>query len=139
MKGINKVILIGNLGKDPEVQKLEGDITVAKFTLATTETYKDKQGNRVDQTEWHNIVAWRQLADFCGKYLHKGSSVYVEGKLKTSSWTDKENIKKYRTEIIADTISFLDKKPSDSGNDSNHTNTASSLEHQEQMADDLPF
>jgi single-strand DNA-binding protein len=139
MKGINKVILIGNLGKDPEVQKLEGDITVAKFTLATTETYKDKQGNRVDQTEWHNIVAWRQLADFCGKYLHKGSSVYVEGKLKTSSWTDKENNKKYRTEIIADTISFLDKKPSDSGNDSNHTNTASSQEHQEQMADDLPF
>lgn len=138
MKGINKVILVGHLGKDPEVQKLDNDVTVAKFTLATTETFKDKTGNRVDQTEWHSIVAWRQLADFAGKYLHKGSLVYIEGKIKTSSWTDKENVKKYRTEIIADTISGLDKRP-EGANSGSEPTSAHVDSSSDQMADELPF
>jgi len=149
MKGVNKVILIGNLGRDPEVQTLEGGTVVAKFPLATTESYKDREGVRHDQTEWHNIVAWRQLAEICGKFMHKGSMVYVEGKLKTTSWTDKDNNKRYRTDIVADTISMLDKR-SDSPNggtyqqqsDSNVSISqpvaASNGRGNDQM-DDLPF
>ena len=143
MRGVNKVILIGNLGRDPELQKLEGDISVVKFPLATTETFKDKNGNRAEQTEWHNIVAWRQLAEFCGKYLHKGSFVYIEGKLRTSSWTDKDNNKKFRTEIIADTISMLDRKHE--GNNHSHEQHHPVASNTEQgngttgSADDLPF
>src|SRR4051812_14958826 len=104
MRGINKVILVGNLGKDPEVNHLEGGITVAKFTLATSEPYNDKNGNKVDQVEWHNIVCWRKLAEIAEKFLKKGSAIYVEGKLRTRSYTDKENIKRYFTEIVADTF-----------------------------------
>jgi single-strand DNA-binding protein len=144
MRGVNKVILIGNLGRDPELQKLEGDISVGKFPLATSETFKDRNGNRAEQTEWHNIVAWRQLADFCGKYLHKGSFVYIEGKLRTTSWTDKDNNKKFRTEIIAEVISMLDRK-TDNNNQSNISepnnavNTPASESIAGQTADDLPF
>src|SRR4030095_4545833 len=99
MRGINKVILIGNLGKDPEVNHLEGGTMVAKFRLATSEVYLDKTGKRVEQTEWHNIVCWRKLAEIAEKFLKKGSAIYVEGKIKTRSYTDKENQKRYFTEI----------------------------------------
>ena len=137
MRGINKVILVGNLGKDPELQHIEGGIAVAKFSLATTESYKDKTGNRVDQTEWHNVVAWRGLAEFCGKYLHKGNLVYVEGKIKTRSYTDKENVKKYFTEVIADNVNILERKP-DGGEPQQHV--ASSVDINDNApADDLPF
>ncbi len=107
MKGLNKVMLIGNLGKDPEVQNLEGGYTVAKFSLATTESYKDKEGNTKSETEWHNIVAWRNLAEVAAKYLKKGSTIYLEGKIKTRSYEDKAGAKKYVTEIIADNFIML--------------------------------
>lgn len=112
MRGLNKVTLIGNLGKEPEIKTLEGDIKVAKFSLATSESYKDKSGNLQTETEWHNIVAWRKIADLAEKYLCKGSAIYLEGKLKTRSYEDKEGNRRYVTEIIAESFLMLD-KPSD--------------------------
>ncbi|TXH54613.1 MAG: single-stranded DNA-binding protein [Bacteroidia bacterium] len=110
MRGVNKVVLIGNLGKDPEVQILEGNITVAKFPLATTETFKDKNGKLVSQTEWHTVVLWRGLAELAQKFLHKSSLVYVEGRLRTRSWEDKDGSKKYATEVVGENLIMLDKK-----------------------------
>jgi len=110
MRGVNKVILIGNLGKDPDIQFLEGNIGVAKFSLATTETYKDRGGKLISQTEWHTVVLWRGLAELAQKYLHKGSLVYIEGRLKTRSWEDKEGNKKFATEIVGDNLIMLDKR-----------------------------
>jgi single-strand DNA-binding protein len=107
MSGINKVILVGNLGKDPEVRHLEGGAVVAKFPLATSESYKTKDGQRVDQTEWHNVVMWRGLAESAEKFLRKGSLVYIEGKIRTRSWDDKDGNKRFATEIIADTMTML--------------------------------
>lgn len=103
-------MLIGNLGKDPDVQVLEGNIAVAKFPLATTETFKDRTGKLVSQTEWHTVVLWRGLAELAQKYLHKGSLVYIEGRLKTRSWEDKEGVKKYATEVVGDNLIMLDKR-----------------------------
>jgi single-strand DNA-binding protein len=111
MKGLNKVTLIGNLGKDPEVQTLEGNIKVAKFSLATSESYKDDKGQTHSHTEWHSIVLWRGLAELAEKYTRKGSLVYIEGKNKTRSYDDKQGVKRYVTEIIAEEILLLDKKP----------------------------
>lgn len=109
MRGLNKVLLIGNLGSDPELQTLDGNIKLAKFSLATSETYKDAQGKTQTSTEWHQILAWKNLAELAQNYLHKGSKVYIEGKIKTRNFVDKEGNKKYVTEIIADTILMLDK------------------------------
>jgi single-strand DNA-binding protein len=108
MKGLNKVMLIGNLGKTPEVRNLENNVQVAHFSLATTETYKDEKGETHSNTEWHNVVLWRNLADLAEKYLTKGSTIYLEGKLKTRSYQDKNGINKYVTEIIGDKIIMLD-------------------------------
>jgi len=110
MKGLNKVLLLGNLGKDPEVQTLEGNIKVAKFTLATTEGYKDENGQVHSQTEWHNIVLWRGLAELAEKYLKQGSMVHVEGKNRTRSYEDKQGVKRYVTEVVGEEIIMLDKK-----------------------------
>ena len=110
MAGINKVILIGNLGKDPEVRSLESGTKVASFSLATTESYKNKEGQKVEQTEWHNIVMWRGLAEVAEKYLRKGAQIYLEGKIRTRTWDDKEGNKRYITEIIADTFTMLGSK-----------------------------
>jgi single-strand DNA-binding protein len=110
MRGLNKVTLIGNLGNDPNIQTLEGNIKVAKCSLATTEHFKDTNGQNQSTTDWHNIVLWRALADLAEKYLHKGSLVFVEGKLKSRSYDDKEGQRKYVTEIVADQIIILDKK-----------------------------
>ena len=105
---INKVILIGNLGKDPEVRHLENGAVVANFSIATSETYKDrKTGEKVSQTEWHNIVAWRGLAEIAERYLKKGQKVYIEGKLKTRSWQDQDGNNRYSTEIITDNLTML--------------------------------
>src|SRR5437016_11691490 len=107
-KSVNKVILIGNLGKDPEVKFTPQGTAVAKFSLATNERYKDKSGEWQDRTEWHNIVAWQRLAEIAGEYLKKGRSVYIEGRLRTDSWDDKETgQKKYRTEIVANDLVLL--------------------------------
>jgi single-strand DNA-binding protein len=108
------VMLIGNLGKDPDVQYLEGNIAVAKFSLATTETFKDRAGKLISQTEWHTVVLWRGLAELAQKYLHKGSLVYIEGRLRTRSWEDKEGNKKFATEVVGDNLIMLDKR-SDGG------------------------
>ncbi|MDB5144869.1 MAG: single-stranded DNA-binding protein [Mucilaginibacter sp.] len=109
MSGINKVILIGHLGKDPEMRYLEGGVSVTSFPLATSETY-NKDGQKVEQTEWHNIVMWRGLADVAGKFLQKGKLVYIEGKLRTRSFEDKEGIKKYTTEVVAENFTMLGRK-----------------------------
>ncbi|HEX6466321.1 MAG TPA: single-stranded DNA-binding protein [Terriglobales bacterium] len=107
-KSVNKVILVGNLGKDPEVKYTPSGVAVAKFSLATNERFKDKSGEWQDRTEWHNIVAWQRLAEIVGEYVKKGSKLYIEGKLQTSSWDDKESgQKKYRTEIVANDLVLL--------------------------------
>ncbi len=111
--GINKVILVGHVGKDPEVQYIKEDVPVAKFTLATSETYRDKNGQKVTNTEWHNIVAWRNTAKVVEQYIKKGSQLYIEGKITNRSY-DKDGVTKYITEIVANTIQMLG-KPGDSG------------------------
>ncbi|HZY78606.1 MAG TPA: single-stranded DNA-binding protein [Cyclobacteriaceae bacterium] len=115
MSGVNKVILVGRLGKDPEIRNLENGASVANFTMATSETYKDKTtGDRKEVTEWHNIVLWRGLADIAAKYLHKGDMIYVEGKLRTRSW-EKEGVTRYTTEIIGDNMTMLSTQRSGGG------------------------
>jgi single-strand DNA-binding protein len=128
---VNKVILVGNLGKDPEVRYLDNGVAVANFSLATTENYKNKQGERVSQTEWHNIVLWRGLAEVAEKYLKKGSSIYIEGKIKNRKWEDKDGNTRYNTEILGDNMTMLGAKPS-SEETSLKTNT-------QETNDDLPF
>ena len=120
MRGVNRVMLIGNLGKDPDVQFLEGNIAVAKFPLATTETFKDRSGKLVSQTEWHTVVLWRGLAELAQKYLHKGSLVYIEGRLRTRSWEDKEGNRKFATEVVGDNLIMLDKRMDSGGSSSVH-------------------
>lgn len=110
---LNKVMLIGNIGRDPEVKTLDGNNgsqKVATFTLATSERYKDRNGNQQENTEWHNIVAWRNLADICEKYIRKGMQVYIEGRIRTRSWQDKDGGTRYTTEIMADNLQMLGKK-----------------------------
>jgi len=104
---VNKVILVGNLGKDPELRYTPSGVAVATFPLATSERFRDKSGEMQERTEWHNIVAWRQLAEICGKYLHKGKQVYIEGKIQTRSYEDRDGNKRYMTEIVADQMQML--------------------------------
>ncbi|PKN29816.1 MAG: single-stranded DNA-binding protein [Deltaproteobacteria bacterium HGW-Deltaproteobacteria-21] len=108
MAGVNKVILIGRLGRDPEVRYTASGRAVAKFSIATSEQWTDKEGGKKEErTEWHRIVAWARLGEICGEYLKKGSQVYIEGRLQTSQWEDKEGNKRYTTEIIAQTMQML--------------------------------
>ncbi len=116
MSGINKVILIGHLGKDPEIKYLEGNIAKLSFSLATSEIFKDKNGNKSEHVEWHNLIFWRNLAENGNKILRKGMQIYVEGKLKTREWIDREGIKKNITEIIGETFVLLQKKELDNSN-----------------------
>ena len=118
---INKVILLGNVGKDPEVRHLDNNLTVARFSLATSETYKNKNGERVSNTEWHNIVCWRSLAEIAEKYVKKGTTLYVEGKIRTRSWDDKDGNKRYTTEIDADNFQMVGRRPDDQGGTANGT------------------
>jgi single-strand DNA-binding protein len=129
MSGVNKVILVGHLGKDPEIRHLENNVSVASFPLATSETY-NKDGRRIEQTEWHNIVMWRGLADIAAKYLHKGKLVYIEGKIRTRTYEDKEGIKRYATEIVAESFNMLGRKTDfESGPNANHDNKANVSNH----------
>lgn len=143
MAGVNKVILVGNLGKDPEVRHLENGATVANFPIATTESYKDRNGNRQESTEWHNIVLWRGLAEIAEKYLRKGNQVYIEGKLRSRSWEDKDGNTRYITEVIGDNLTML-------GGRSDSTDSAAPAKEsapkapakntiEEEEDDDLPF
>jgi single-strand DNA-binding protein len=151
MRGVNKVILIGHLGKDPDVRHLDSNSVVANFPLATSDSYTDKQGNRVEQTEWHNIVLWRRLAEIAEQYLKKGSLVYIEGRLRTRSWEDQNGNKRYTTEIVGNNMQMLDKR-SDSesqamaasqGQQSEETADAASAPASDvvldEPGDDLPF
>src|SRR3954453_23766177 len=113
---VNRVILVGRLGKDPEIRSIPSGTSVAKFSLATDERFTDKSGEKQERTEWHNIVAWGKLAEICGQYLRKGKLVYIEGSIRTDSWDDKETgQKKYRTEIIAQNMQMLDRRGDDEG------------------------
>lgn len=109
------MILIGNLGKDPEVRHLDSNTAVANFPVATSESYTNREGQRVEQTEWHNVVLWRKLAEIAGKYLKKGSKVYIEGSLQTRSWDDKDGNKRYTTEIVGRNMQMLDRPDGESG------------------------
>ena len=111
---VNKVILVGNVGKDPEVRYLEGGTAVCSFPLATSETYRNRDGDRVTTTEWHNIVLWRGLAEIAEKYVKKGSQLYIEGKIRTRSWDDRDGNKRYTTEVIADTMQMLGRRTEES-------------------------
>jgi single-strand DNA-binding protein len=145
MSGINKVILVGHLGKDPEVRHLEGGVSVASFPLATSETY-NKDGRKIEQTEWHNIVMWRGLADVASKYLQKNKLVYIEGKLRTRSFEDKEGNKKYTTEVVAENFTMLGRKSDFENGTVANNNTTPKAEEQPMSydrpnpeTDDLPF
>src|SRR6201988_4587943 len=109
MAGVNKVILVGNLGKDPEMRRLDGNIPRVSFSLATTEYYKDKDGNRIEQTEWHNIVMWRTIAESAERILKKGYTIYLEGKIQTRRWQDKDGQQRSTTEIVAETFQLIRK------------------------------
>jgi single-strand DNA-binding protein len=123
-KSVNKVILIGNLGKDPEVKYTPSGTAVANFSLATNERYKDKEGQWQDRTEWHNIVAWQRLAEIAGEYLKKGRSVYIEGSLRTRSWDDKDGQKHYKTEVWANDLVLLGGREAGEGSSSGRSRGA---------------
>lgn len=136
MAGVNKVILIGNLGKDPEIRYLEGNLAKVKFSLATSEHYKDKNGNKVEHTEWHHIVLWGGLAESAEKILKKGMQIYLEGKIQTRDWNDKQGIKKNITEIIVDSYQILQKKESTNPSQNQFPNASSD---EMDKKDSLPF
>ena len=145
MSGVNKVILIGRLGKDPEVRTLENGAVVANFTMATTEVYRDRvSGERKETTEWHNIVLWRQLAETASKYLHKGDQCYIEGKLRTRSW-EKEGVTRYTTEIVGDSLTLLGSRRDGAGSPQSGSSAPAAPEKQDGApapsggSDDLPF
>ncbi|GGH08063.1 single-stranded DNA-binding protein [Sphingobacterium alkalisoli] len=146
MSSVNKVILVGHLGKDPELRYLDGNVSVASFPLATSETF-NKDGKKIEQTEWHNIVMWRGLADVASKYLNKGRLVYIEGKLRTRSYEDKEGIRRYTTEIVAESFNILGRRTdfeSPGGNQTNNTKASQqeqSVDYKEndEEKDGLPF
>lgn len=146
---VNKVILIGNVGADPEVRYLDGGVAVANLRLATTERYRNKNGENIDQTEWHNIVLWRGLAEIVEKYVRKGMRLYIEGRIRTRSWDDQNGNKRYTTEIWADNMQMLSyKQEGDNGGNAPRpynapANPATSSQPEPPMApddnDDLPF
>ena len=141
---VNRVLLIGRLGKDPVIKHFQNDNAIAEFTLATDDSYKDRQGNRVEQTDWHNVkFPFKWQAEIAEKYLKKGSLLYVEGKIKTRSYDDKEGNKRYVTEVVADSFKMLDKK-GDSGQGGGYSSSSSSVASEEPAStatidDDLPF
>lgn len=143
---VNKVILIGRLGKDPEVRKINPTTTVCNFPLATNESYKNQDGSYTEQTEWHNIVMWRGVAERAERILKKGNTIFVEGKLRTRSWEDKENHKRYTTEIVVENFQLLDKRESNSSTTTANTEMKSNTDtgtetsiSEPKFDDDLPF
>jgi single-strand DNA-binding protein len=140
---INKVILVGNVGKDPEIRHIPNGAAVAQFSLATSETYKDKTGAKTTQTEWHNIVLWRGLAEVAEKYVKKGDPLYIEGKIRSRSYDDKDGNKRYITEIIGETMQMLGRKQSGDGasapSQAQDTYTANTANEPPLTPDDLPF
>jgi single-strand DNA-binding protein len=148
---LNRVQLIGNLTRDPELKQIPGGQSVATFGVATNFSWKDQSGQLQSKTEFHNVVAWRKLAEICGQYLRKGSKVYVEGKLQTRDWEGEDGVKRYRTEIVADNMIMLDRKGADASGDVidrqakgiddsvGGTPVPNEMEADEVKIDDLPF
>ena len=141
---INKVILVGNVGKDPEVRYLDSGVAVANFPFATSETYKNKNSEKVTTTEWHNIVLWRGLAEVVEKYVKKGSQLYLEGKIRTRSWDDRDGNKRYTTEIVADTMQMLGRRSDESeapppSEEKPSTGETNEEDNTTEETDDLPF
>ena len=134
---LNKVMLIGNLGRDPEIRHTKNGDPVANFALATTEQWKDRQGQRQERTEWHRCVAWRHLAEFAQNCLHKGIKIYVEGRLETRDWTDNDNIRRFRTEVIVNNIQFLTSRSESAAVRNQDTATGSSSPSKE-TGDNVP-
>lgn len=139
-KSLNRVTLIGNLGKDPELRYTATGQAVATFSVATNESWKDKEGNLQEKTEWHNIVAWQRLAEICGEYLKKGRKVYIDGRLQTRNYEDKEGVKRYVTEIVAQDMILLDSRPPGMDNGAPAPPPPIAESHEPpSKADDLPF
>jgi single-strand DNA-binding protein len=141
-RGVNKVIIIGNVGANPEVRYTPSGSAVANFNVATNEAWKDSNGNQQERVEWHRIVAWGKLGEICGEYLKKGSHIYLEGRLRTRSWEDQNGNKRYTTEILASDIQMLDKKPQNTGQEvevPSASATKSSSSPNSVGDDDLPF
>jgi single-strand DNA-binding protein len=137
---VNKVILVGRLGKDPELKYTQGGTPVVRFSLATDETWKGQNGEKQQRTEWHNVVAWRKLAEICGQYLNKGKLVYIEGKVQTRNWEDKDGNKRSTTEIVADNMVMLSGKADDSRSERSAPTTASDSSSEPSITDeDIPF
>ena len=145
---VNKVILVGNVGKDPETRYLEEGVAVSKFSLATSEVYRNKAGEKVTTTEWHNIVLWRGLAQIAEKYIKKGTQVYIEGRIRNRSYDDRDGNKRYITEIVCDNLQLLGKKQDGSGPDqqqnqesnaANYQNQAAAPNKEQQSVEDPPF
>lgn len=143
---LNKVILVGHVGRDPEIRHLDNNLTVARFSLATSESYKNKSGERITNTDWHNIVVWRGLADIAERFVKKGALICVEGKIRNRSWDDKEGNKRYSTEIDCDNLQLLGRKSDENGQGENNTSheTGFSNESTDSVSemsptDDLPF
>jgi single-strand DNA-binding protein len=137
-RSLNKVQLIGNLGKDPELKYTPSGVAVATFSIATSESWKDQEGNQQEKTEWHNIVAWRKLAEICGEYLKKGKKVYLEGKLQTRNY-EKDGVKRYITEIVADQLIMLDGGGGGKGNGGSSASESAPIVSEAPKDDDLPF
>ena len=136
MAGVNKIILVGRLGKDPEIRYTPGGAAVANFTVATSEEWKDREtGEKQERTEWHRIVAWRRLGEVCGEYLHKGSQVYIEGRIQSRSYDDKDGNRKYITEIIANRIQMLGRK----GEEPSEEEVTEPEAQETDGDDDIPF
>ncbi len=154
--GLNKVLLIGHLGRDPEIRYTPGGLAIANFSLATSESYTTKDGNRETRTEWHRIVAFGRLAEICGEYLNKGSMVYIEGRLQTREWEDRDGNRRWTTEIVMTNMQMLDKKgaavlpeeaalppeadiPGSSDTGQNSKNSAPDTSSKSPDDDDIPF
>jgi single-strand DNA-binding protein len=142
---VNKVILVGNVGKDAEVRYIDSGVAVASFSLATSENYTAKNGEKVTTTDWHNIVAWRGLAEFVGKHIKKGQQLYIEGQIKSHSYDDKEGIKRYVTDILANSIQMLGRKENSNAPSTNAKKPEGAAQSEAKeidasdAADDLPF
>ena len=140
MASVNKVILIGNLGRDPEMRTTPQGTTLARFSVATSTTWKDASGAKQERTEWHDVVAWEKLAQICGEYLHKGKMVYIEGSLQTRSWEDQAGQKRYKTEIKANNIVMLSPPPrSDASRPAPAKEESEAAEPVAAYDDDVPF
>jgi single-strand DNA-binding protein len=135
---VNKVLLIGRLGKDPEVRYIPDGTMVTSFSIATDESWKNKDGQKVQRTEWHRIEAWGKLAEICGNYLVKGKLVYIEGKIKTQAWEDKEGVKRYTTKIQAANMKMLDGKQEGVSDTQTHSQDAGQVTHDGEVVDAIP-